>query len=115
MTNERGAEEAFAAATTLRPNLKVLSAGPFGIAPISAAFSPIAAGAGINHLGGFMLAGAPPARAAQPQANNGQPAAANAERRSGQPKASGASAGGVAAWPSGHRNTRAPLTGRTSG
>ena len=32
MTSEHGAEEALAAATTLRPNLKVLIAGSFGIA-----------------------------------------------------------------------------------
>jgi hypothetical protein len=61
------------------------------------------------------------ARAAQPQANNGQPASnsgaqVNVERRSGQPKAAGPSAGGVGCLAIGpSRPTRPPDQGRTSG
>ena len=59
------------------------------------------------------------ARAAQPQANNGQPtpsAHANVERRSGQPKAAGASAGGVGCLSIGpSRPAHPPEQGRTSG
>jgi len=58
MTSERSAEEALAAATTLRPNLKVLIAGSFGIALISAAFLPWPLALASTTLGGFMLAGA---------------------------------------------------------
>jgi hypothetical protein len=71
----------------------------------------------------LVRADAPPAcaRAAQPQANNGQPAPnpsaqANVERRSGQPKAASASAGGVGCLAIGpSRPTRPPDQGRTSG
>jgi general secretion pathway protein J len=56
------------------------------------------------------------AHAAQPQTNNGQSAAANGERRSGQPKAAGASAGGVACLAIGPSQPTRPLDpGRTSG
>ena len=58
MTSEHGAEEALAAATTLRPNLKVLIAGSFGIALVSAAFLPWPLALASTTLGGFMLAGA---------------------------------------------------------
>jgi leader peptidase (prepilin peptidase) / N-methyltransferase len=58
MTSERGAEEALAVATTLRPNLKVLIAGSFGIALISVAFLPWPLALASTTLGSFMLAGA---------------------------------------------------------
>ena len=56
------------------------------------------------------------ARAAQPQANNGQSAAANGERRPGGSKAAGAPAGGIACLAIGPSRPTRPLDqGRTSG
>jgi leader peptidase (prepilin peptidase) / N-methyltransferase len=58
MTNESGGEEAPAAATTLRPNPKVLIGGSLAIAVISAAFLPWPLAVASTTLGAFMLAGA---------------------------------------------------------
>jgi leader peptidase (prepilin peptidase) / N-methyltransferase len=58
MTNESGGEEVPAAATTLRPNLKVLIGGSLAIALISAAFLPWPLAVASTTLGAFMLAGA---------------------------------------------------------
>jgi leader peptidase (prepilin peptidase) / N-methyltransferase len=58
MTSDSGAEEAPAAATTLRPNLKVLIGGSLIIALISAAFLPWPLALASTTLGAFMLAGA---------------------------------------------------------
>ena len=59
MTSEHGAEAALAAAAmTLRPNLKVLIGGSFGVALISALFLPWPLALASTTLGAFMLAGA---------------------------------------------------------
>ena len=58
MTNESGGEEVPAAATTLRPNPKVLIGGSLAIALLSAAFLPWPLAAASTTLGALMLAGA---------------------------------------------------------
>jgi leader peptidase (prepilin peptidase) / N-methyltransferase len=58
MTNESGAEEVPAAATTLRPDPKVLIGGSLAIALLSAAFLPWPLAAASTTLGALMLAGA---------------------------------------------------------
>jgi leader peptidase (prepilin peptidase) / N-methyltransferase len=58
MTNESGAEEVPAAATTLRPDPKVLIGGSLAIALLSVAFLPWPLAAASTTLGALMLAGA---------------------------------------------------------
>jgi leader peptidase (prepilin peptidase)/N-methyltransferase len=58
MTNESDAEEALAAATTLRPNPKVLIGGSLAIVLISLAFLPWPLALASTTLGALMLAGA---------------------------------------------------------
>jgi leader peptidase (prepilin peptidase) / N-methyltransferase len=58
MTNDSGGAEVPAAATTLRPNPRVLIGGSLAIAVISAAFLPWPLAVASTTLGAFMLAGA---------------------------------------------------------